>query len=79
MLYFHMVITRSGVGGLGSGFGLGSGTKLIDEGFHKFITSNIMRGILDATAVMFGTINEGIVEMMEEHFRTFRDEMSGGQ
>lgn len=47
--------TRRGSFGSGSG----SSTKLIDESIFELISSEITRGILDASLVMFGTIKVG--------------------
>lgn len=74
-----MVMTHGGVRGSRSGSGLGTGTKLIDEGKHEFISLEIMRGVLDSNLVMFGLIMEGIIELMEEHFRTFRAKLAPRQ
>ena len=67
-----MVVTRHGVGGSGYRSSSGTGTKPIVEGLWKFIVSEITRGILDATSVMFGSIKEGIIEMMEDRLHIFK-------
>ena len=36
-----------------------------DAELHEFITSDILRAILEATLVMFRLIQEGIIELME--------------
>ena len=78
-----MVVTRHSVGGLGSGSGSGSGSgagsDLVDDGLCKFITSEIMRGILEVTPVIFRSIKEGIIELMEEHLRAFSSDMASSQ
>ena len=35
------------------------------------ITTEVTRGLLDATPMIFGTIKEGIIEIMEERLRSF--------
>lgn len=52
-----VVVTR----GSSSGSGLGVDFELIDERIRGFIMLEIMRGILDATPIMFGTIMKGIM------------------
>ena len=76
-----MVVTRHGAGGSGSGSGLGSGAgpEHVDDGLREFIASEIMRGILDATPVIFGSIKEGIIELMEDRLKAFRSDMATSQ
>ena len=38
-----------------------------------------MRGILEATLVIFGSIKEGIIELMEDRLRAFRSDMAPSQ
>ena len=76
VLYRSMVMTRGGAGGSVSRSGSVTGTEPIDEVLRDFIASKIMRGILDATPMMFGTIKERINEMMEEHLQAFRADLS---
>ena len=73
---FNMVTTRLGAGGsgLGSGSGSGSGSEQVDDGLCEFIASEIMRGILESTPIIFGSIKEGIVELMEDRLRSFRSD-----
>ena len=77
---FSMVITRHGAGGLGSGSGsrsgLGAGSEQVDYGLCEFIASEITRGILEATPVIFGSIKEGIIELMEDRLRTFKSDLA---
>ena len=51
----------------------------MDDGLHEFITSEITRGILDATPVIFGSIKEGSVELMEDRLRAFRSDLAFSQ
>lgn len=76
-----MVVTRHGAGGSGSGSGLGSGAgpEHVDDGLREFIVYEITRGILDATPVIFGSIKEGIIELMEDHLRAVRSDLASGQ
>ena len=78
ILCFNMVMTHAGVGGSGSGSGLGTGTEPVDEGLYEFITSEIMRGTLDATPMMFRKIKEGNIKIMAKRFQDFQVEMSAG-
>ena len=38
-----------------------------------------MRGILDATPVIFETVKEGMMEIMEERLRSSKAEIAAGQ
>ena len=66
-------------GGSGEGSGSGSGTEPIEERLREFITSEITRGILESTPIIFGSIKEGIVEMMEDRLRAFRSDLASSQ
>ena len=72
-----MVVLRSrpAVGSVGEG----SGSKPVDEGLREFIVSEITRGILESTPIIFGSIKEGILELMEDRHRAFRSDMASGQ
>ena len=76
--YCRMVVLcpRPEVGSSGEGSGSGSGSEPVDERLHEFIAFEITRGILDATPVIFGSIKEGIVELMEDRLRAFRSDMA---
>ena len=76
-----MVVTQHGAGGSGSGSrsGSGDGTKPIDERLHELIAVDLTRVILDATPVIFGTVKEGMMEIMEERLREFIAEIFVGQ
>ena len=75
MLYFQlrMVMTMRGgsVSRSGSGLGSGLGVEPIDERLCKLIATEVTRDILDATPLIFGTIKEGIMEIMEERLHSF--------
>ena len=77
---FRMVVLRSrpaaGSGGAGEGSGSGSGDERMDEQTREFLSSEITRIIIDQTPVIFGSIKEGILEMMDERLSTFRTEMA---
>ena len=81
MFIFRIVVTRREAGGSGSGSRSGSGARSehVDDGLREFIVSEITRGILDATPVIFASIKEGIIELMEECLRAFRSDMASGQ
>ena len=66
-------------GGSGEGSGSGSGSEPVDEGLREFIASEITRGILESTPIIFGSIKEGIIELMEYPLRAFRSDMASGQ
>nr|KAJ0216168.1 hypothetical protein LSAT_V11C300131450 [Lactuca sativa] len=68
-----------GGSGSGSGSGSGAGSEPVDDGLREFIASEITRGILEATPVIFGSIKEGIIELMEDHLRAFRSDLASGQ
>ena len=70
-----MVSTRGGAFGSGSG----DGDEPIDERLYEFITSEITHGIMEATTMIFGTINEGIMELLDERIRVLRGEIALGQ
>lgn len=61
--------------GFGSGFGPGSRVGSSDAKLHEFIATEISRVILEETHVMFGTIKEGIIELMDECMRSLRVEL----
>ena len=44
---------------------------------RKFISAKITRSILDQTPVIFGTVKEEILEMLDERLGAFRIEMVG--
>ena len=81
IMYFRMVLLRPrpAVGSSGEGSGSGSGSEPVDERLREFIASEITRRILDATPVIFGSIKEGIVELMEDRLRAFRSDMATSQ
>nr|KAJ0218398.1 hypothetical protein LSAT_V11C300139420 [Lactuca sativa] len=58
IVQYSMVMTRYGVWGSGSGSGSRSGvsTVPIDKRLRELIAAEVMRGILDATPVIFGTL-----------------------
>ena len=73
-----MVMSTCG-GGSGSSSGSGSGVEPTDERICKFVSSEINRGILDVTLVMFGTIKEGIMEILDECHMAFWVEILAGE
>ena len=81
--YFIMAITRHGAGGSacisGSGSGSGVGSEQVDDGLREFIAFEITRGMLDSNPFIFGSIKEGIVELMEDHLWLFRSDLVSSQ
>ena len=76
LLYFSLVMTTQEGGPVfGSGSGSGVGIELISEQMWEFISSEITRGILEQTLVIFGSIKEGILEILDERFGTFPTEV----
>ena len=65
------------VDGLGvrEGSGSGSGTEQLEERMREFVSAEITRGILDQTPVIFGTVKEGILEILDERLGAFRTEL----
>ena len=57
--------------------GSGSGAGQLDDQTREFIFSKIMRSILDHTHVIFGTIKEGILELLDERMSAFHTEVAG--
>ena len=80
-MYCRMVVLRSRPvdGGSGEGSGSGSGSEPVDEGLREFIASEITRGILESTPILFGSIKEGIMELMEDRLRAFRSDLASSQ
>ena len=70
-----MVVLRprpaGGSSGAGEGSGSGSGAEHLDEQTREFFTSEVTRIILEQTPVIFGSIKEGILELMDEKLSTF--------
>ena len=58
---------------------MGSGSEQVDEGLREFIASEITRGILESTPIIFRSIKERILELMEDRLRAFRSDMASGQ
>ena len=71
-LLFSMVMRTRG-GGFGSGSG--AGIKPIDEQMQEFILSDITHSILEQTLVIFGTVKEGIIEILDKFLGTFHTEI----
>lgn len=74
-MLFHMVTSNRGGG---SGSGLGSGDEPIDERIHEFVIIEITHDILEATPVMFGSIKEGIMELLDKYIGAFRANIAAG-
>ena len=69
-----MVVTQGGSGS-GEGSGLGSGAASLDDRIQEFISSEITQNILEYTHAIFGSIKEGIMELMDKCLIAFRIEM----
>lgn len=54
--------TLGGASGFGSGSG--AGTERIDERMREFISLEITHNILEQIPVIFGTVKEGILEIL---------------
>ena len=57
-----MVPTQRGASGSGSG----TGVEPIDARFCEFITSEMTYSIMEATPMIFGTVKERIMELLDE-------------
>lgn len=69
-----MAITR----GRASTSKFGSGLQPTDEWLCDFITSEITCGIMESTPVIFGTIKEGIMDLMDERLKSLRAKIIAG-
>ena len=80
-MYCRMVVLRPRLAVSSSGEGSSSGlvSEPLDERLREFIASEITRGILESTPIIFGSIKEGIVELMEDRLRVLRSDMASGQ
>ena len=69
---------RPEVGSLGAkeGSGLGSRVEHLDEQTREFSSSEITRSIHEQNHVIFGSIKEGIVELMDERLSVFHTEVA---
>ena len=69
---------RPAVSSLGAdeGSGSGSGAEHLDEKTREFLSSEVTCTILDQTPVIFGSIKEGMLELMDERLSTFRAEVA---
>ena len=62
--------------GVGEGSGSGLGVRQLDDQTREFISSEITCSILDQTPVIFGTIKEGILELLDERLSAFHTEVA---
>ena len=62
-------------GGSGSGSGSGAGTEPLDERMWGFISSEITCCVLDQISMIFGSVKEGILEIMEERQEVYHSEI----
>ena len=61
------------------GSGSGSRAGQLDVQMRDFISAEIMRNIIDQTPVIFGSIKEAIVELIDNHPKAFRTGTVSGQ
>ena len=78
MLYFSYVMSTQ-EGGSGSSSGSGAGTELIDECMQQFISSEITYNIMEWTPVIYGLVEDGILELLDNHLGVFRVKIVAGQ
>ena len=74
-----MVMLRerpAGGSGAGEGSGLGSGAEQLEERMRELISAEVAHSMLDQTPVIFGTIKEGILELLDERLSAFRTEVA---
>ena len=57
----------------GEGLGSESGAAQLGEQMREFISAEITRSILDQTPVIFGSVKEGILEILDERLGAFRN------
>ena len=58
-------------GGSGSGLGSGADFESIDEQMQEFISLEITQGIFEQTTMIFGSVKEGILEILDECLGVF--------
>ena len=54
-----------GGSGTGEGSGSGSGAEQLEERIRELISAKVMCSIVDQTPVIFGTVKEGILEILD--------------
>lgn len=64
-----------GIFGVGEGLGSGSGVWQLHDQMRVFISSEITHNIIDQTLLIFSTVKEGILEILDERLGAFRTEM----
>ena len=75
---FSMVTLRErpvGGSGAGEGSGSGSGAEQLEERMRELISAEVTRNILDHTPLIFGTVKEVILEILDERLGAYRTEM----
>ena len=68
-----------GSSGAGKGSGSDSGVGQIEDWMRKFISAEIMRNIIDQTPVIFDSVKEAIVELLDSRLGAFRAEIVAEQ
>ena len=74
LFIFSMMATR-GPSGPSEGSSLGSRSGHMDDQIQEFISSEITHSIFEQTPVIFGTIKEGIMVLMNERLGKFPTKM----
>ena len=71
----HTRVRPVGSSGAGEGSGSGSRTEQLDDQTREFISSEITHCILEQNPVIFGTVKEDILEILDEQLSFFLSEM----
>ena len=73
-----MVVMRgraAGSSSIGEGSGSGSGVGQLDDETRGFISAEIMRNIREQTPFIFGSVKEGILEILDDRLSAFLAEV----
>ena len=65
-----------GSSGAGEGSGSGYGAGQLGDQMKEFILSKIICSIMDQTPMIFGTVKEGILEILDETLGAFHTKMA---
>ena len=78
-MFFSMVTLREipdGSTGVGEGSSSCFGAGQCGDRIREFISAEIMCSIIDQTPVIFGSIKEGILELLDSRLKAFRAEIA---
>lgn len=64
-----------GRSGAGEGSGSGSGAEQFEERMRELISTEVTRSIIDQTPMIFVTVKEGILEILDERLGAFHTEI----